>query len=142
MAEGSEVRAEGSELRAEGSELRAEGSELEAEACTAAGDHHLAFARISQPFFMIYSLAPTVSIDVRHPHPPACKSPPLSFAACRLLGTGEALASVPTAGSSHWNPATGNARLDMCDDLLSRGVHSSRVWVSMWVRACADVNGW
>ena len=50
MAEGSEVRAEGSELRAEGSELRAEGSELEAEACTAAGDHHLAFARISQPF--------------------------------------------------------------------------------------------
>ena len=50
MAEGSEVRAEGSELRAEGSELRAEGSELEAGACTAAGDHHLAFARISQPF--------------------------------------------------------------------------------------------
>ena len=42
--------AEGSELRAEGSELRAEGSELEAGACTAAGDHHLAFARISQPF--------------------------------------------------------------------------------------------
>ena len=45
--------AEGSEVRAEGSELRAEGSELEAEACTAAGDHPLAFARISQPFLPI-----------------------------------------------------------------------------------------
>ena len=46
---------EGSELRMEGSELRAEGSELEAGACTAAGDHPLAFARISQPFLLFYS---------------------------------------------------------------------------------------